>query len=158
MTEHIFHAYSVGDTEAFGEKISSLLLSNGVRRAFVALRGEMGVGKTAFTRGFCRTLGISTVKSPTYTVVNEYGGGTLPVYHFDLYRLMSEDDLYSIGYEEYLARDGYLLIEWSENAEELLPSDRLTVTLSRTGGEEERLLTLSYPEEDFPFLEPLSKE
>lgn len=152
MSKTLFSVNGVAETEALGEKIAHSLLSHGVRRSLLALRGEMGVGKTAFTRGFCRALGISCVKSPTYTVVNEYQGGKLPVYHFDLYRLTDEDDLYSVGYEEYLAREGYILIEWSENAEGLLPPERITLTLSRGTAEDAREITLFTPEGLFPFL------
>ncbi|HBJ19304.1 MAG TPA: tRNA (adenosine(37)-N6)-threonylcarbamoyltransferase complex ATPase subunit type 1 TsaE, partial [Clostridiales bacterium] len=104
------------------------------------------VGKTAFARGFCRALGIFSVKSPTYTVVNEYAGGKLPVFHFDMYRLADEDDLLSVGYEEYLARDGYLLAEWSERAGDMLPPDRITVTICRTDNATGREITLSFPD------------
>ena len=91
----------------------------------------MGVGKTAFVRGFSLALGARATRSPTYTVVNEYQTEGLPVFHFDLYRIEDGDELYAIGFEDYLARDGYCLCEWSENAVDELPSDRITVSISR---------------------------
>lgn len=133
-------------TEKVGETLAAALLDFGTTQAMIALDGEMGVGKTAFTRGFCRALGIFSVKSPTYTVVNEYTGGMRPVYHFDMYRLADEDDLLSVGYEEYLAKEGYLLAEWSERAKDLLPADRITVTIRRTDTDTGREITLALPD------------
>ena len=108
------------------------------------MRGEMGVGKTAFTRGFASHFGISGVKSPTYTVVNEYRGRA-SIFHFDMYRISDGDDLYSIGYDDYVRSEGYLIAEWSENIEDEIPSDAIFVTISRTdGGSEERKIEISY--------------
>ena len=97
--------------------------------------GEMGVGKTAFVRGFASYFGISAVKSPTYTVVNEYLGKT-SIFHFDLYRISDEDDLYSIGYDDYLARRGYILVEWSERIASEIPDGAIFVKISRTANDE----------------------
>ncbi len=140
-----FSSDSTEMTETIGAELSSSLDKAHIRRMMIALDGEMGVGKTAFTRGFCRALGIHAVKSPTYTVVNEYRDGTLPVFHFDMYRLSDEDDLLSVGYEEYLAHDGYLLAEWSERAGGLLPDERITVTISRTDTETGRKIDIEVP-------------
>ena len=105
--------------------------------------GEMGVGKTAFVRGFCSALGAVGVKSPTYTIVNEYRKGSLPVFHFDMYRVESEDDLISIGYYDYLTQKGFCLCEWSENITEFIPTDALTVTISRSEDDEQhRIITI----------------
>ena len=93
--------------------------------------GEMGVGKTAFTRGFCSYFGIGSVMSPTYTVLNEYRGRAL-VHHFDFYRITDEDDLYSIGFTDVTESEGYSIGEWSENIENSLPEDAVRVTISRT--------------------------
>ena len=132
------------DTEAAGEALCRELLSRGKRRVCITLRGEMGVGKTAFVRGFARALGVTSVKSPTYTVVNEYRGDPLPIFHFDLYRIADEDELYAIGFDDYLGRDGFILCEWSENGGDLLPTDRITVEISRVkGNENERIITRS---------------
>ena len=118
------------ETEAVGKKLAQKLEADGIKRAFIAMRGEMGVGKTAFTRGFASHFGISGVKSPTYTIVNEYLG-RVRIFHFDMYRICDGDDLYSIGYDDYINTDGYCIAEWSENIEEDIPSDAIFVTISR---------------------------
>ena len=135
---------SASETEAVGARLAAYLLKNSPRRAFVALFGEMGVGKTAFCRGFCAALGIKETRSPTYAIVNEYRRGTVPVFHFDMYRIESEDDLASIGFDDYLSRDGYALSEWSENIENELPSDAIRVTLFRTDMGDGRAITLPF--------------
>ena len=131
------------ETEALAKAIGERALTSGRRRLFIALFGEMGVGKTAFTRGF--TAGVApsaAVRSPTYTVVNEYRGGKLPVFHFDMYRIEDYDDLASIGFSDYLASDGFILCEWSENIVEELPSDMLKITILRDGdGTARRIIT-----------------
>ena len=82
----------------------------------IAYRGDLGAGKTAFTRGLARGLGVTErVTSPTYTIVNEYLGGRMPLFHFDMYRLGSEDELFDIGWDDYLERGGVCAVEWSEN-------------------------------------------
>lgn len=121
---------SAKETEAVGARLAKSLEESGRRRAFIAMRGEMGVGKTAFTRGFAAYFGITGVKSPTYTIVNEHRGRA-NIYHFDMYRIDSSDDLYSIGYDDYIEADGYCIAEWSENIEEDIPSDAIYVTISR---------------------------
>ena len=126
-------------TEAIGEKLAAALAAR--PSTFVALYGEMGVGKTAFVRGFCRFFGIDRVKSPTYTVVNEYRG-TKNVFHMDLYRLRDEDDLLSVGYDDYLGRRGYVLCEWSEKIPSAIPADAIRVTVSKTDGETGRKITV----------------
>ena len=139
MKEMIYTSGSETETEKIGEELALHLRAENASYAFVALFGEMGVGKTAFTRGFCRALGISGVHSPTYTVVNSYEDGEYPVYHFDMYRILREDDLLSIGFDDYLARDGYAICEWSENIVPFIPDYAITVTISRTdagGGRE----------------------
>ena len=129
QTEIITHA--AAETEALGARLAASLREAGVRRAFVAFYGEMGVGKTAFVRGFALALGAKATRSPTYTVVNEYKTDDLPIFHFDLYRIADADELYAIGFEDYLSRDGYCLCEWSENGEGELPEGRISVTISR---------------------------
>ena len=126
-------------TEAIGEKLAASLSDR--PSAFVALYGEMGVGKTAFVRGFCRFFGVKWVKSPTYTVVNEYSGSKT-VIHMDLYRLKDEDDLISVGYDDYLARKGYLLCEWSEKIPGAIPDDAIRVRIERTDGDTGRRITV----------------
>ena len=127
------------ETEAAGEKLAKALSDRS--SVFVALYGEMGVGKTAFVRGFCRRFGIERVKSPTYTVVNEYRGSKT-VIHMDLYRLKDEDDLLSVGYDDYLGRRAYLLCEWSERIPEAIPEDAIRVTIFRTDKENGRRIVI----------------
>lgn len=134
QTEFITH--SPTETEALGTRLASALRDAGTARAFVAFFGEMGVGKTAFVRGFALSLGARATRSPTYTVVNEYKTDSLPIFHFDLYRIEDGDELYAIGFEDYLSRDGYCLCEWSENAVDELPDDRISVTISRMAEDE----------------------
>lgn len=138
----IFSSHSTADTEAVGRELARLLEESGRARAFIAFRGEMGVGKTAFTRGFSSHFGITGVKSPTYTVVNEYSG-RVRIFHFDMYRIEDSSDLASIGYDDYVESDGYCIAEWSENVEEDLPHDAITVTITRTeGGPDERVIEI----------------
>ena len=131
-----FITHSAAETEAVGQNLARELEESGRRRAFIALRGEMGVGKTAFTRGFASHFGISGVKSPTYTIVNEYAGRTR-IFHFDMYRIEDSSDLASIGYDDYISTDGYCIAEWSENIEDELPRDAVFVTVSRLEDEED---------------------
>ena len=127
----IYYTASAEETEGVGRSLAEKLEKDNKKRAFIAMRGEMGVGKTAFTRGFASHFGISGVKSPTYTVVNEYSGRAR-IFHFDMYRIESDDDLFSVGYDDYLRRDGYIIAEWSENVEDSIPDDAIYVTISRT--------------------------
>ena len=127
---------STVETEAAGRALAKELCDLGRKSAFIAMRGEMGVGKTAFTRGFASYFGISGVKSPTYTIVNEYRGKA-NIFHFDMYRISDGDDLYSVGYDDYVSSEGYLIAEWSENIEDEIPSDAIFVTISRTDGDSE---------------------
>lgn len=128
-------------TKKVGYELAKKLADEG--RRYVALRGEMGVGKTAFTAGFCSFFEVSTVKSPTYTVMNEYRGKDAVVYHFDMYRITDGDDLYSIGYDDYLDSGAYILVEWSENIEDFIPDDAVTVTIERCdSSDSDRLITV----------------
>ena len=137
MTEYL--TSSPEETEAVGEKLAAAVSDRPF--AFVALYGELGVGKTAFVRGFCRVFKIDRVKSPTFTVVNEYRG-TKNVFHMDLYRLRDEDDLLSVGFDDYLGRRGYLLTEWSEKIPSAIPDDAIRVTISKTDGGNGRRITV----------------
>ena len=111
--------------------------------AVVAFTGDLGAGKTAFTRGLARGLGISDrVTSPTFTIVNEYEGGRLPLFHFDMYRLGSADELFDIGWEDYLRRGGVCAVEWSENMEEELDERAILVDIRRGEQDGQRVITI----------------
>ena len=113
------------------EKIGAALAEKMEPGAVIAYRGDLGAGKTAFTRGLARGLGYAEpVTSPTYTIVNEYLGGRLPLFHFDMYRLHSADDLWDIGWEDYLDRGGVCAVEWSENVTEALEG-AITVSIEK---------------------------
>ena len=133
----IYTTNSPAETEAIGAALGAILPAGTV----IAYRGDLGAGKTAFTRGLARGLGYKDpVTSPTYTVCNEYLGGRLPLFHFDMYRLRSADDLWDIGWEDYLDRRGVCAVEWSENVEEALEG-AVTVNIEKAG-EESRLITI----------------
>lgn len=126
----------VEQTEAFGAELAHRMLKDSSLPRYIALAGDLGVGKTAFVRGFTEVIapGVA-VRSPTFALVNEYRCRTQsrsipPVFHFDMYRITSEDDLYSIGYDDYLDR-GICLVEWSENIPYALPDVFLRVTLEK---------------------------
>jgi tRNA threonylcarbamoyladenosine biosynthesis protein TsaE len=124
-------------TEALGAGLGRIVPAGTV----IAFRGDLGAGKTAFTRGLARGLGYrEPVTSPTYTIVNEYLGGRLPLFHFDMYRLRSADDLWDIGWDDYLDRGGVCAVEWSENVADALEAPVL-VTIEKTG-EDTRAITL----------------
>ena len=140
----IYTVKSDKETEAIGQLLAKTLDSSGRKSAVIAMRGEMGVGKTVFTRGFASYFGILSVKSPTYTVVNEYVKDGKRIFHFDLYRISDSDDLYSVGFDEYLDKEGYAIIEWSERIPEEIPEDAITVEISRVAeNEEERIIEIS---------------
>ena len=130
-----FITNSPAETEAVGEALGKCLQPGTV----LAYRGDLGAGKTAFTRGLARGLGATEqVTSPTYTIVNEYLSGRLPLFHFDMYRLASADDLFDIGWEDYLERGGVCAVEWSENVEEAL-ENAIFVTIEKTGEDSRRI-------------------
>ncbi len=131
-----FLTHSVEETEALGEKLGRSLTGGEI----LAYRGDLGAGKTAFTRGLARGLGIcDRVTSPTYTIVNEYEGGRLPLFHFDMYRLDSADDLFDIGWEDYLLRGGVCAVEWSENVPEAM-EDAITVEIRKLPGDGRQII------------------
>ena len=123
------------ETENLGAALAARLKPGSV----IAYKGDLGAGKTAFTRGLARGLGADEpVTSPTYTIVNEYLSGKMPLFHFDMYRLHSADDLWDIGWEDYLERGGICAVEWSENVEEAM-EDAITVCIEKTGEESRRI-------------------
>ena len=134
------------DTEAVGAELASLIQSDAALPRFVALFGDLGVGKTAFVRGFTSVLAPNArVKSPTFALVNEYRGEGLSVFHFDMYRITDEDELYSIGFFDYADRRGVCLTEWSENIEFALPESYIRAEIVKSdpeGSPDEREITL----------------
>ena len=126
----LYSVSSAEETEKIGYSLAKELEDKKIKRAFIALFGEMGVGKTAFSRGFASYFEIKSVKSPTYTILNEYKG-RVNIHHFDFYRITDGDDLYSIGYDDAIEADGYSLSEWSENITDFIPDDAIYVTISR---------------------------
>ena len=141
----IFKTESAAETEKIGCMLGKTVPDGSV----VAMFGELGAGKTAFTRGFAAGMGInSDVSSPTFALVNEYRGAERTLYHFDMYRISSWDDLYSTGYFDYLEAGGCLIIEWSENIEAVLPQDCIRVTISKTENSNERIIEITGAEID----------
>ena len=133
-----FITHSAQETEQVGQALGTRLLPGTV----LAYEGDLGAGKTAFTRGLARGLGCTEqVTSPTYTIVNEYLGGRLPLFHFDMYRLTSSDDLWDIGWEDYLDRSGICAVEWSENVADAMEHP-LNITIEKLG-EESRKITIT---------------
>ena len=134
-----FVTNSEQETEELGARLAEQLGPGAV----VAFTGDLGAGKTAFTRGMARGLGISDrVTSPTFTIVNEYEGGRLPLFHFDMYRLGSSDELFGIGWEDYLAREGVCAVEWSENVSDALEEGTVLVEIRRGERENQRVITV----------------
>ena len=123
---------SAEETERIGESLAKEILEDRTLPHFVALFGDLGVGKTAFVRGFTSPIAPqSTVRSPTFAIVNEYKGNPLSVFHFDMYRIDSEDDLLSIGYDDYLIRRGICITEWSERIPEAIPEEHIAVLIEK---------------------------
>lgn len=131
--------HSPAETEALGARLADALDAGRV----VAFTGDLGAGKTAFVSGMARALGVEDrVTSPTFTIVNEYEGGRLPLFHFDMYRLGDADELFHIGWEDYLARGGICAVEWSENVAEAIEPDAVRVSIVRGDGDSDRMITI----------------
>ena len=136
------YSSSVQETEALGRALAQHLTPGTV----VAFTGDLGAGKTAFVRGMAQGLGIAQrVTSPTFTIVNEYEGGRLPLFHYDMYRLGSADDLFDIGWEDFLRRGGVCAVEWSETVQEALDADTIYVDIRRGAEDNQRVLTIRGP-------------
>ena len=134
-----FLTHSREETEALGARLARALAGGRV----VAFTGDLGAGKTAFVSGMARELGVEErVTSPTFTIVNEYEGGRLPLFHFDMYRLGSADELFHIGWEDYLARGGVCAVEWSENVAGAIEPDAVRVSIVRGDGDSDRMITI----------------
>ncbi len=130
---------SPAETEKLAEKIAKRLTGGAV----IAFFGGLGMGKTAFSRGFVKGRGVTAeVSSPTFSLVNEYGGEP-PIYHFDMYRVDSWDDLYTTGFFEYIDMGAILLVEWSENIENALPEDSIRIEIERGSSDNERIITVT---------------
>ncbi len=130
---------SAEETEALGERLAACLKPGDV----VAYTGDLGAGKTAFTRGLARGLGVTDrVTSPTFTIVNEYEGGRLPLFHFDLYRMESPEELFDIGWEDYLARGGVCAVEWSEHAGGAFEEEPIWVDIRRGERDGQRVISI----------------
>ncbi len=138
--------FSADETEKVGVEIAKMMLEDSSLPRFVALEGDLGVGKTVFVRGFTSVVApTSAVRSPTFALVNEYRNkeNKRTVYHFDVYRIKDEDDLYSIGFYDYLDK-GFCLVEWSENIRYAFPKSYLTVRIEKDNADntESRLITV----------------
>ena len=130
---------STAETEALGGQLPVLLRDNSRLPRFVALYGDLGVGKTAFVRGFTAALTPDAhVKSPTFALVHEYPAVPDPVFHFDMYRVTDDDELYSTGFYDYFRRGGFMLTEWSENIPFALPDSYIRTDISKVPGDTER--------------------
>lgn len=133
-----FVSHSPDDTIAFAEKVGSLLKGGDI----IAYKGGMGAGKTTFTRGLCKGLGLpDEVTSPTFALVNEYRGEEITLYHFDMYRISGEGDLETTGFYDYISPESVIAVEWSENIEDCLPKDIITIEIETTD-ENERKITV----------------
>jgi tRNA threonylcarbamoyladenosine biosynthesis protein TsaE len=129
-----FITESAEETSNIGEQLGRLLSKGNI----ICLSGDLGAGKTAFTKGIAKGLGVEDyVTSPTYTIINEYQG-RLPLYHFDVYRLNDVEEMYELGYEEYFFGDGIVVLEWADIVRDIIPGDRLWITILNTKGDDSR--------------------
>ncbi|QEM68075.1 tRNA (adenosine(37)-N6)-threonylcarbamoyltransferase complex ATPase subunit type 1 TsaE [Geobacter sp. FeAm09] len=138
MIQEVFHTSSPDETEELGRQVGALLEQG----AFLALRGELGGGKTCFTRGVVQAAvpeSAHLVASPTFAIMNQYPG-RLPIYHFDFYRMAGEADIDDLGFTEYLQGDGVCIVEWSERLEGLLPDDHLRISFHDAGDDRRRII------------------
>ena len=137
---------STAETEALGAELAKMIKEDATLPRFIAMYGDLGVGKTAFVRGFASILAKgSAVRSPTFALVNEYGDKKCPVYHFDMYRITDEDDLYSTGFYDYLTGRGICIAEWCENIPYALPDRYFKVSIEKTSVDtpDERIVRIS---------------
>lgn len=126
--EQVWESFSPEETEKLGKQLAE----SAKKGQIFCLNGDLGVGKTVFTKGFAAGLGVKEhVTSPTFTIVNEYHDGKMPFYHFDVYRISCEEEMDDIGYEEYFFGEGVCLVEWAELVKDLIPKDALWITLEK---------------------------
>lgn len=136
----IFETNSYEETQKIAADFADTLKGGEV----IAMYGDLGAGKTAFTQGLAKALGITShVTSPTFTIVNEYEG-RLPLYHFDVYRILDPEEMYEIGYDEYIENGGVCIIEWAELIEELLPEEYIKVTILKNDEKGDDYRTISF--------------
>ncbi len=134
----VFVTKSPHETEALAEK-----MAKNISPCVIAMTGDLGAGKTAFTRGLAKGLGYEgEVTSPTFAIVHEYVGGRLPLYHFDMYRVDGWEDLYSTGFFDYMEQASVLSVEWSENITSALPENHIKVDIRRGEKDDERIITV----------------
>lgn len=125
---------SAEETSRIGEKLGRLVNEGNI----ICLSGDLGAGKTAFTKGIAKGMGVEDyVTSPTYTIINEYEG-RLPLYHFDVYRLNDVEEMYELGYEEYFFGDGVVVVEWADIVRDIIPGERLWITILNARGDDTR--------------------
>ena len=152
MTDKLYleiYTNSAEETEAFAAELAKKVLADGELPRFITLDGDLGAGKTAFTRGFCSvTCPGAAVRSPTYALVNEYRGKP-DVFHFDVYRITDEDDLYSTGFFDYPSRGGIILCEWAVNIPYALPERYIAVTIDKLGDDKRRIIVGEKENADF---------
>ena len=136
MGEMLTVTNSASETRALGEQLASGLRPGDT----VILEGELGAGKSELARGIARGLGVTeTVTSPSFTILNVYESGRCPLYHFDWYRLESEEELYELGMDEYLGGDGIAVVEWAERCPDAVPEDCIRIRLEATSEETRRI-------------------
>ncbi len=151
MNTLVLSALSEQDSERIGKKIGTELFGG----AFIALYGGLGAGKTTLSRSIADALGIRSILSPTFTIVREYSG-RIPLFHFDAYRLSDADELYAIGYDDYRARGGAIIMEWCENVEDILPDERLEIHIDGSGTEPRTMTLYAYGQQYEKLLEAIS--
>lgn len=138
----IYKSYSPEETEQIAFEFSKILSGGQV----ITLDGDLGAGKTAFVRGIARGLGISdSVSSPTFTIVNEYRKGKIPLFHFDIYRITSEEEMYDIGWDDYITQNAVVVVEWASNIDQLFSDDgiiRIEITKDLSVSEDYRQITI----------------
>ncbi len=142
-----FRSHSAEDTRELGRKIGAVLKGNDL----ICLIGDLGTGKTALTGGMAEGLGIKGyITSPTFTIVNEYNA-YIPLYHFDVYRLSDPDEMFEIGFEEYLYGNGVVVIEWADMIKDILPRDYIRIEIKKDieNGVDERIITIEFSGEKY---------
>lgn len=152
-----FLVKNVEETTELGFSIGKLLNSGDI----VCLTGDLGTGKTHITKGIAKGLGINDhITSPTFTIVNEYDSGRLKLYHFDVYRVSDPDEIYAIGFDDYIFSNGVSIIEWANYIEEILPSDYLHILIEKdlSNGEEYRKITITPYGERYDYIKKLSSK